>query len=76
MSAHLFFFGTVTGILYTLVYLQVFPTYFWWIIPVMLLLAGCLGASRLYLNAHTPAQIYIGYALGWLQASAITALLL
>ncbi|MBP5412338.1 MAG: hypothetical protein J6Y47_03680 [Bacteroidales bacterium] len=76
MSAHLFFFGTVIGILYTLVYRNAFPLYFWWIILIMILLAGCLGASRLYLKAHTPAQIYTGFTLGWLQASVITALLL
>jgi membrane-associated phospholipid phosphatase len=31
---------------------------------IALLLAGLTGTSRLYLKAHTPAQVYAGYFIG------------
>ena len=37
-------------------------------IPVFMLtviIAGLVGSARLYLEAHTPAQIYAGYAVGF-----------
>lgn len=33
-------------------------------LALIILLAGWVGSSRLYLNAHTPAQVYAGYAVG------------
>ena len=44
-----------------------------WIL-VSVLASGIAGTSRLYLNAHSPSQIYAGYFLGF--ASMITAFLL
>lgn len=35
-------------------------------IAIALLLAGFIGYARLRLNAHTSAQVYIGYAVGFL----------
>lgn len=29
-----------------------------------IVLAGLIGSARLYLHAHTPAQIYLGYGYG------------
>jgi membrane-associated phospholipid phosphatase len=31
---------------------------------VLIFLAGCLMSARLYLNAHTPSQILVGFVLG------------
>ncbi|MCU4155278.1 PAP2 family protein [Carboxylicivirga sp. A043] len=36
----------------------------WMIFTVVLLISGLLGSSRLFLNAHTPAQVHTGYLLG------------
>ncbi|NDV69896.1 hypothetical protein [Dysgonomonas sp. 25] len=33
---------------------------------VLFILAGCLGTSRLLLKRHTPAQVYAGFALGFI----------
>ncbi len=30
-----------------------------------ILLTGLVGSSRLYLNVHTPAQVWAGFALGF-----------
>lgn len=35
------------------------------IFMITVVLAGLVGSARLYLNAHTPAQIYVGYAVGF-----------
>lgn len=34
------------------------------IIIVLILLAGLLGASRLYLKAHTSLEVYLGFFVG------------
>ena len=44
-----------------------------WINPyilfiILFILAGCLGTSRLILKRHTPMQVYVGFALGFLVA--------
>ena len=36
------------------------------VLMISILLAGMVGTSRLLLNAHTPREIYIGFALGLL----------
>jgi len=38
---------------------------------LMLLLAGMLGAARLYLKKHTPAQVYAGFLFGFGLVTAI-----
>lgn len=34
-------------------------------IPTIVVLTGLVGFARLYLNAHTQTQIYVGYAVGF-----------
>ena len=34
------------------------------ILIVLFLLAGLVGSARLYLNAHNPAQVFVGFLLG------------
>jgi hypothetical protein len=35
-----------------------------WVLMVISLLAGIIGAARIYLEHHTPAQVYAGFGLG------------
>jgi len=35
------------------------------LISVMVLLSGATASARLYLNAHSPSQVYAGYAMGF-----------
>lgn len=42
----------------------------WPLFVILFFLAGCLGVSRLYLKASTPAQVYIGFILGAVLAFA------
>lgn len=35
-----------------------------WVVILISLLAGVIGASRIYLEHHNPAQVYSGFALG------------
>lgn len=35
------------------------------VLMVVILLSGLLGTCRLYLNKHTPAQVYAGFLLGF-----------
>lgn len=35
-------------------------------ISLMFVLAGAVGTARLYLHRHTPAQVYAGFALGFI----------
>ncbi len=37
-----------------------------WAFMVVLLVAGLLGASRIYLKKHTPMQVYAGVSLGFM----------
>lgn len=37
-----------------------------WIILATILVAGLVGSSRLILNKHTPAQVYVGFSLSLL----------
>ena len=64
ISAHMIGIGGTAGAALGIVYrlqldLQV-------VIMFLLLLSGLVGYSRLKLNAHTPAQVYGGLALGFL----------
>jgi len=36
----------------------------WWLFLIVLI-AGLVGTARLYLNAHTPREVYQGYFLGY-----------
>jgi len=35
-----------------------------WTVIILLIIAGIVGSSRIYLDKHTPAQVYSGFALG------------
>lgn len=45
-------------------------------ICLCLFIAGLVGLSRLYLNEHTPKQVYMGFAVGLLSSIACLTLLL
>lgn len=36
------------------------------LLPIIIIIAGLVGSARLYLEAHSPAQIYVGYVVGFL----------
>ncbi len=38
----------------------------WVLFSFVVLITGLLGTARLYLNAHTPAQVHTGFVLGFL----------
>ena len=38
----------------------------YWIFIVVLMVAGLLGTSRLFLKRHTPMQVYAGFCLGFI----------
>ncbi|MFN8255506.1 MAG: hypothetical protein U0W24_07450 [Bacteroidales bacterium] len=62
ISAHLTGIGGLTGSL--LFYAMYLNADFSLLIPLIILLAGLIGYSRLNLQAHTPSQIYAGYLVG------------
>jgi len=63
ISLHLLGAGGLTGAVATLS-LCFSPTYFV-VLPIVVLLSGVIAFSRLKLNAHTQAEVYVGYALGF-----------
>ncbi len=46
-----------------------------WIVPLVVLFSGLVGTARLYLNAHTPAQLYVGYLVGFISIVTTSFLL-
>ncbi len=36
------------------------------LVSLMVLISGLIATARLYLNAHTPSQVYVGYATGFI----------
>ncbi len=61
-SIHLFSFGIFTGFFMILSILH--NQSFLMIIMINLLLSGIVASARLYLNAHTPKEIYLGFIIG------------
>lgn len=55
--------GLVALMLYVCVFQQ--TDSFTFLLVLSILIAGISGSSRLLLNAHTPAQLYSGYTLGF-----------
>lgn len=55
--------GLIGGILSICYYVKGINPYPLFI--VLFILAGCLGVSRLILNKNTPAQVYIGFIVGF-----------
>ncbi len=62
ISSHMASIGAVTGMIIGLSYF-LGTYYFGWII-LSLVASGLVGFARLKLEAHTPAQVYAGFALG------------
>lgn len=61
-SIHLLSMGSAVGyfIVFQLIYnISVTP-----LILILILLSGLLASSRLYLKAHTPKEVYLGFLLG------------
>lgn len=63
ISLHMIGIGGFTGVLLLLAYAQhhIPQT----LLPYSFLVAGIVGSSRLYLQAHTHAQIYVGFVTGF-----------
>ena len=64
ISAHMIGIGGLIGALLAICYFMQMPILL--AICVCLMLAGCIGFARLKLNAHTPAQVYVGFIFGCL----------
>jgi len=50
-------------------------TIFTILFPFLVIAAGLVGSARLYLQAHTPAQVYVGYVVGFLATGGVAMLL-
>lgn len=66
ISLHTIGIGGILGLLlfFQLFQDQAFSSTALTLIPVTIITAGVIGSARLYLNAHTPLQIYTGYIVG------------
>lgn len=62
ISLHLLAMGGVVG--FILSYVFFFNVYILSVFSIVLVIASVVAASRLALNAHTPAQIYAGFLTG------------
>jgi len=62
ISMHMIGIGGLTGALLALSVR--FGLDIWITFSTLLLIAGLLGTSRLYLKAHTPLQVHVGFVLG------------
>jgi hypothetical protein len=63
ISSHMASIGALAGMMVGLSYFL--GTFYFILIAMALLMAGLTGFARLKLQAHTPAQIYSGFALGF-----------
>ncbi len=64
ISAHMIGIGGLIGALLAICYFMQMPILT--AICICLIIAGCIGFSRLNLKAHTPAQVYVGFIFGCL----------
>ncbi len=62
ISAHMIGVGGLIGALLAICYFMQMPVLI--AICGCLVIAGCIGFARLKLNAHTPAQVYVGFIFG------------
>ncbi|MFO0358510.1 MAG: phosphatase PAP2 family protein [Sphingobacteriaceae bacterium] len=62
ISAHMVGIGGIVGMMLSLVILLNYDLMLYIILGVIA--SGLVGASRLYLKEHTPAQVYLGFFLG------------
>ena len=61
-SIHLLSMGSAVG--YFIIFQLIYNTSVLPLIIILILLSGLLGTSRLYLKAHTPKEVYLGFILG------------
>lgn len=54
--------GLIGGTMIVMRLYQLLPSYE---LMLLIVLAGMLGSARLYLKAHTPAQVYVGFLNGF-----------
>lgn len=72
ISSHMAGMGGLTGLLLSLSYLYDADTMYF--LVIVLFVSGLLAAARIRLNAHRPAQVYAGFALGFITVSAVCLL--
>lgn len=63
MSSHLMGIGGFTGLMLAAMFRFAIPLP--WLFSVSVLASGLLATARLWLNAHSPAQIYVGFGVGF-----------
>ncbi len=63
ISSHMAAIGALAGMMFGLSYFL--GTNYFTLISISLIMAGITGFARLKLEAHTPAQIYTGFLLGF-----------
>ncbi|CAM1342590.1 hypothetical protein [Tenacibaculum amylolyticum] len=63
-SLHLLSMGSAVG--YFVVFQQIYNISVLPLIIILILLSGFLASSRLYLKAHTPKEVYLGFLIGFL----------
>jgi membrane-associated phospholipid phosphatase len=69
ISSHMASIGALAGMMLGLSYFL--GTFYFSLIALTLLMAGITGFARLKLQAHTPAQIYSGFLLGFFTILAL-----
>lgn len=69
ISAHMVGAGGLLGVLISLSYLIKFDMTLFYM--VVIIIAGFLGMSRLYLEEHRPSQLYTGFLLGLIVQSGL-----
>ncbi len=74
ISAHTFFIGTAIGFLLAIHPYCTFNAVL--LFPILFILAGIAASARLQLNAHSIAQIYVGFLLGLFEALLSTSIIL
>ena len=72
ISIHLTSFGAYAGMMAIIT----FRAGYMWLFPLLLLVALLLMYARIYLKAHTPRQVVVGFLLGLVVASVSTYLLM
>lgn len=74
ISLHMIGIGGFIGLLLALSLVQINIAYY--ILPLSFVIAGLIGSSRLYLQAHSTKQIYIGFLLGLVVSFIFSSLLI
>lgn len=64
ISLHALGWGILTAI--TLIVFGLRPSDYFFLFPIFLFISGVVSTARLYMGVHSPAQIYSGYALGFI----------